>query len=174
MRKLSLISSLALILLFTAMYACTLDPAGDPPRTEAPSAELGSAQLDDPSVSATATTTDEASIADPVDDAVNPRASCSVVQFCNAPGSDGTVCEQQGCSLATARAECRAEVKTVCGTRVCPFEFVTTAGQRFLDSSCCSSGVACGDHCCSAGQFCGLNNNTCCDGIHFNSACPPS
>src|SRR4051812_44605580 len=42
----------------------------------------------------------------PIEDAINPRAGCSIVQFCNAPGSDGTRCLQQGCSLGAALDEC--------------------------------------------------------------------
>jgi len=53
--------------------------------------------------------------ASPVQNAITPRAGCSIVQFCNAPGSDGTVCLQQGCSLAAAQAECSLEAPIVYG-----------------------------------------------------------
>jgi hypothetical protein len=175
MRKLRLINSLALVLIFTVctvMYACTLDPVSDPPGNATQSAQLGGEPLGDPSGNTSDTSAIETSVTGIVDDAVTPFASCSVVQFCNAPGSDGTRCLQQGCSLATARAECRTESKNVCGNPVCPWIFVATNGQRFLDSSCCSSGVACLDSCCPAGGFCGING-ACCDGIHSNGNCPP-
>ncbi|HET9621570.1 MAG TPA: hypothetical protein VFP84_09405 [Kofleriaceae bacterium] len=83
-------------------------------------------------------------------DAVTPRTNCSIVQFCNAPGADGPVCEQLGCTLGTAESECRTELKNVCGTTsVNSYEFITTSGQKL---------------------FC--HGTTCCDGIHCSTGCP--
>lgn len=78
----------------------------------------------------------DASDAAPIEDAIDPRANCSIVQFCNAPGSDGTRCLQRGCDLGTALAECSREAPQVCGTPVCPWIFVASDGSRFLNGSC--------------------------------------
>ena len=83
-----------------------------------------------------ATDTGAADDAAPVEDAINPHANCSIVQFCNAPGSDGTRCLQRGCSLGAALAECSDEAPRVCGTPVCPWIFVASDGSRFLNGSC--------------------------------------
>ena len=72
----------------------------------------------------------------PVQDAITPRAGCSIVQFCNAPGSDGTRCLQQGCSLAAAQHECSVESPIVCGKPLCPWIFVALDGTRFINASC--------------------------------------
>lgn len=53
-----------------------------------------------------------------------PGSGCSIVQFCNAPGPDGTRCVQQGCSLSTAMSECDREAHLICGTPVQPWIFV--------------------------------------------------
>lgn len=58
-------------------------------------------------------------------------ANCSVVQYCNAPGNDGTICRQQaGCSVAAATSECVTEVRNVCGGATCPWKLVRTDGVR--------------------------------------------
>jgi hypothetical protein len=71
-----------------------------------------------------------------VDGGASQAVSCSIVQFCNAPGTDGTRCLQQGCSLTAALAECTTESRAVCGTPVCPWIFVAIGGARFLNGSC--------------------------------------
>jgi len=71
-----------------------------------------------------------ANSASPADNAINPRAGCSIVQFCDAPGSDGTRCLQQGCSFDAARTECINEGWNVCGTPKCPWALVDTHGVR--------------------------------------------
>ena len=69
---------------------------------------------------------------------VHPNAAnCSIVQFCDAPGADGTRClEQPGCTLDQAAAECDREVPTVCGTGKCPWILVLTDGRRFVKDTC--------------------------------------
>lgn len=59
------------------------------------------------------------------------QANCSIVQYCNAPGADGTRCIQQGCSLSAALSECEVETYNVCGTPVCPWIFVDLNGVRW-------------------------------------------
>lgn len=75
-------------------------------------------------------------VAGVADDGVSQAVSCSIVQFCNAPGSDGTRCLQQGCSLGAAQDECSRESRSVCGTPVCPWVFVALDGTRYFNTSC--------------------------------------
>jgi hypothetical protein len=58
------------------------------------------------------------------------RAGCSVVEWCQAPGFDGTRCVQTGCSVSAAIAECIADVDFVCGGPNCPFIFTSITGAR--------------------------------------------
>jgi hypothetical protein len=91
-------------------------------------------------------TVELASRADVTGDALElePAASCSTVQLCNAPGSGGTRCRQQGCRLGDAEVEGLAEAFDVGGTPVCPWIFVTRGGaqidlgaqNRSADSGC--------------------------------------
>jgi hypothetical protein len=67
---------------------------------------------------------------------VRIQAGCSVVEYCNAPGSDGSRCLQQGCTLTAAIAECETETRQVCGTPRCPWIFVATGGARFTRTPC--------------------------------------
>jgi hypothetical protein len=62
---------------------------------------------------------------------VTDKAGDSYVQWCNAPGSDGTICKQQGCDgiaclyrEVEAVAECRDEVRRICGSAVQPWYIV--------------------------------------------------
>jgi hypothetical protein len=64
------------------------------------------------------------------------QAGCSVVEYCNAPGSDGSRCRQQGCTLANAIAECESETRQFCGTPQCPWIFVATGGTRYTRTPC--------------------------------------
>jgi hypothetical protein len=72
----------------------------------------------------------------PVEDAFAPAARCSIVQFCNAPGRDGTRCLQRGCGAVDALVECSREAPKVCGWPVCPWVFVARDGRRFINGSC--------------------------------------
>lgn len=80
-------------------------------------------------------TAEEALSTSSADDAVI-QANCSIVEYCNAPGADGSRCRQQGCSLQAALDECTVETSNVCGTPVCPWIFVALNGQRFIHDSC--------------------------------------
>jgi hypothetical protein len=92
-------------------------------------------QADDPAASPPVATASDALSTGPTQDAIQPRAGCSIVQFCNAPGTDGTRCLQQGCDLITALNECSAEAPAVCGTPVCPWIFVALDGSRFVNTT---------------------------------------
>ena len=77
---------------------------------------------------------EEAGDSEAVDGDPADKAGKSYVQYCNAPGDNGTVCRQQGCSgdacyaqEAAAISECRSEVRSVCGSPVQPFFIVFKA-----------------------------------------------
>jgi hypothetical protein len=116
------------------MAACAADLAGDPTK-QAQSDDLGSWKPEDPSATSADETATEALSGAPTDDAVDPHVSCSIVQFCNAPGADGTRCLQQGCSLTAAQDECTRESLQFCGTPVCPWIFVASDGTRFRNTT---------------------------------------
>lgn len=117
---------------------CAMEPATESSSTD----QLQSASTGDwhritqPIVTGDQQAIGETADAAPIEDAVDPRANCSIVQFCNAPGADGTRCLQRGCSLGAALAECSDEAPRVCGTPVCPWIFVASDGSRFLNGSC--------------------------------------
>lgn len=54
---------------------------------------------------------------------VGTEADCVYIQWCNAPGADGTVCRlRSGCSLNNATLnECVADAYAVCGAPVDPW-----------------------------------------------------
>lgn len=72
---------------------------------------------------------------------VSPRGAlgpttCVVVQYCDAPGPDGTRCVQNGCDVIEALTECSIEAPRECSRVVCPFVFVGPGGKRFRNGSC--------------------------------------
>jgi hypothetical protein len=74
---------------------------------------------------------DEPTSAGSPNEAVTQASGCSVVEFCDAPGSDGARCKQLGCSFNAAFEECVAETPRVCGTPKCPWRFVPLSGASF-------------------------------------------
>jgi hypothetical protein len=122
--------------LMMTVFALCVSACATSPADNVSSGGVTDWQIMDPATSPAAAVNDGNADAAPVQDAITPAASCSIVQFCNAPGSDGTRCLQQGCSLATAQAECSREAPAVCGTPVCPWIFVALDGTRFLNGSC--------------------------------------
>lgn len=125
--------------------------------------------VDDSTTTPSQTASDPSTTASSEGDLITPAVNCSIVQFCNAPGSDGTVCQQQGCSLASAKNECTTESQNVCGTPVNPWVFVSSSGQRFVHGSC-GFALSCGGHCCGLNDtFC--SGSTCCDGT-MRPGCP--
>lgn len=55
---------------------------------------------------------------------VEALTSCSYVQYCNAPGSDGTVCIlNHSCNHDTAVKECERETYAICGAPVQPWVY---------------------------------------------------
>jgi hypothetical protein len=114
-------------LMMTLFVACVAACAqGDDPSSWTP---------EDPSATPPEATASDALSAGPTGDVIQPRASCSIVQFCNAPGADGTRCLQQGCSLTAAQNECTTESINICGTPVCPWIFVASDGTRFINTT---------------------------------------
>lgn len=64
------------------------------------------------------------------------QAGCSIVEWCNAPGADGSRCKQQGCTLTAAISECESETRQFCGTPQCPWIFVALDGTRYTRTPC--------------------------------------
>jgi hypothetical protein len=64
------------------------------------------------------------------------RITCVVVQYCDAPGPDGTRCVQTGCNVLDALTECSIEAPRECSRVVCPFVFVGHGGKRFQNGTC--------------------------------------
>jgi hypothetical protein len=62
--------------------------------------------------------------------------SCVVIQYCDAPGPDGTRCVQTGCNVQDALTECTIEAPRECARVVCPFVFVGPGGKRFQNGTC--------------------------------------
>src|SRR5689334_16690056 len=96
MRSLGLISSIAVASLF-AIVSCALQPADEAANTPSQSQEVSAAKPDE--LAAPVTTDDAEAL---FGDAIVPRTGCSQVKFCNAPGSDGAQCTQQGCTTGQA------------------------------------------------------------------------
>jgi hypothetical protein len=170
-------TSVLIIAIFTiTMPACTLDPTGDHLKQQVQTNDLQNSRVEDPSVAPEAATFEEASTS-LADDVINSAANCSQVNFCNAPGSDGTECKQLGCSLLAAQNECKNEAAKICGAPVCPFIFITSSNQHITmncDGKVCSGGsaISCGGRCCStSAKFCG-SGGQCCDGVTPTPGCP--
>ena len=185
-----LITNLAVLSLLTTL-SCARDPAAKQSREEAPRQESSSATLDVSPVALPSTDIEAVfaiepgeesavelggqSPVEPGGDAVGQAVNCSIVEFCNAPGSDGTRCRQRGCSLGAAENECKREARTVCGSARCPLFFVTSGGTRMRlgcpPTVCSSGGIECGGHCCgSSAEFC--NGTRCCTCGRGQLGCP--
>ena len=155
-----IIGVLVIPIWMAGVSACGIDPAVD---------RTGNAMQGDNQSSQISGSTAEAdlSLASSTQDLIEPRAGCSVVQFCDVPNSaDGTRCLQQGCSIATAERECISETTTVCGGHKCPWIFVTLSGTRI---DLCSS------QSCVARNACGGSTSSCfCDSActSFGDCCP--
>jgi hypothetical protein len=122
-----------IVIAFMAVVACGVEPV---------TGEIGMEQ-----------NADEQSQSD-IDGVSNVLANCSVVQFCNASGSDGTVCRQQsGCLVQTAVSECKVETTNVCGSPVPTWRFVTLDGVRHASTSSCILSNRCGGQA-PSGCFC--------------------
>jgi hypothetical protein len=133
-----------LVVGFMAMVACGVTPVSD---------ESIDQQENEQSQSA-------------IDQAI--AANCSIVQFCNAPGSDGTVCRQQsGCLVTTAVSECKVETSNVCGSPVPIWIFVTRDGARHSAASSCILSNRCGGQApsgCHCDTICHELGDCCFDG----------
>ncbi len=159
MCMLRMIHLYAVAALVMALSACSVEPPGGPARAgqgQEMQAEVHAVEFADP--------TDSEFVVSPSDDAIDVAANCSVVQFCNASGAEGTRCVQQGCSNQDAVRECQRETTTVCGSPVSPWIFVTTNGVHHGSTSSCilsgrcggqaPSGCFCDSACTSLGDCC--------------------
>ena len=197
MRNFHLISNLAVVSLL-AILSCSRDPAAKQSREEAPRQESSSATLVVSPVALPSTDVEavfavepgsESAVApgeesavelggqspmEPAGDAVGQATNCSVVEFCNAPGSDGTRCRQRRCGQGAAENECKREARSVCGSARCPLVFVTSGKTNKRlgcpPTVCSSGGIECGGRCCgSNAEFCDRNNKCCSCG---QAGCP--
>lgn len=186
MRNFRLSGSLVVAALLTIL-SCDLDPAaeqpmvgapgGEPeqPMAEAPGEEPERTTLEDSPEVLSPADDEEASAIEPGGDVASIAPNCSVVEYCNAPGADGTRCLQRGCSLGTAENECKREARIVCGSTRCPLIFVKSGGIRVRlgcpPNVCGGGAIECGQRCCgSSATFCA--GTRCCDGIHCGGGCP--
>ncbi len=162
MGNFSLISSLALVSLITVV-ACTLESAPDPSKNPGDVSISGTSGAPSPNQ----TTTDE-SLGTTTDGVITP-ASCSVnLNFCDGSGSVGTDCTETGCSLSAAISTCKSLVASVGCSVHCNAVMRNSAGT-IIDTW----RFTCGSTCCpETTQYCGPTG-ACCDGVHFNSTCPP-
>jgi hypothetical protein len=112
----------AIVLTALGTSACSAGGDADPDAQD--SAE--SAETEGPAEEADLYAHEEGALPTP---AVIDKAGCAFVEFCNAPGSDGTRCVQQACSLAAARVECRSDTAFVCGSPTNPWRIRTLDGQ---------------------------------------------
>jgi hypothetical protein len=165
MRRLGLISSLVIASLVT-VSACTLESTPDP-ETAGDVSAPGNTGAED-------TTARESPDSASSDSVVVPLTSgCSHVLFCDNPSSSiGSDCRQDGCSLASAESECLSDITSPPVSCALHFPIVIrNSGTTIL-----AKALSCGGHRCAFGNpdlvYCGPTG-ACCDGIHFNSACPP-
>jgi len=162
MKTIVLIAGLAFALL--TLYACALEPTPDPDSAKSGASADVTTKAPAPSEAATP---DESAGA--TTDAITP-ASCSVtLNFCDRPNSSiGTDCTETGCSLSSAISAC----KSIVASKGCSVH--CNAVMRDSTGSIIDTWrFTCGGTCCSEStQYCGPQG-ACCDGIHFNSACPP-
>jgi hypothetical protein len=175
MRSIGLISSIAVASVLAGM-SCMTTPSEDQPATEVHSKEPSTARPGEPTAVSNNTAAEATASTPPGAEAIAAATSCSHVVFCNAPGSDGAQCQQDGCSLGQAENECKSEVRTVCGSPItCPLRlFFAGGGSTTLGCqpiACAGNAIECGGHCCgTSATFCA--GTRCCDGIHCGGGCP--
>jgi hypothetical protein len=104
---------LATILLIIPTFACTEDAVSNDEPTELLPQPRPSNADDVPGDG-----TQAATGADPTPAAGN---GCSIVEWCDQPGANGTVCRQVACDLPSAQQECSREATQICGSVVQPF-----------------------------------------------------
>lgn len=77
-------------------------------------------------------------------DAAAAGNGCSIVEWCNEPGTNGSICRQVACSVDAAKAECDRETRQICGAPVCPWILKTLSGGR---TNLCGGGPPCEPRC---------------------------
>lgn len=159
--------ALIIAVLTITTSACAVDSAESQLKKQAESDNLGGSKVEDQSTTSGDTSTEETLIARSAGDVAINATNCTIVQFCNAPGSDGTVCKQQACTLSTAATECVTDTNFVCGARVCPWKLITTSGSTIdLGKNChlsnsCGKQAPCG---CFCDAICRDHGDCCADG----------
>jgi hypothetical protein len=111
--------------LFAAVPAVA-SPAQEGPASPAP-ADRSTANTADTSSDRTSSASDLASVPG---EATTQADGCSIVEWCDKPGSDGTICRQRGCDVDSAINECIDEAWRICGTPTCPWTFIASNGTR--------------------------------------------
>ena len=134
--KTLMVTVFAFAALTATLSACALDPAGEEPKTEVQSNVQPSLKLEFSAAALEDAMAKQTLSASSAEDAANLTANCSIVQFCNAPGSDGTRCVQQGCSVQAAFDECVTETFNVCGAPSCPWKLVLLNGTSGTITPC--------------------------------------
>jgi hypothetical protein len=115
-KMIGIVTSIALAV---SMLACT-DPVADDKQSELlPEPQPSNAEVV-PGDTAQATAATIGTEATPA-----AGNGCSIVEWCNQPGSNGTVFRQVGCTLPSAQQECTREAIQICGTIVQPFIIIT-------------------------------------------------
>jgi hypothetical protein len=123
------------VTVFAVVSACAASPDVEVPGTSPAVVDLSSREqlIGDWVVEGS-----EPAAAGPIAGPVPQRGAitCVVVQYCDAPGPDGTRCVQKGCNVLDALTECSIEAPRECARVVCPFVFVGPGGKRFQNGSC--------------------------------------
>ena len=165
MTKLGLISGLV-VASAIALYACALEPTPDPGQgTADPSATVT------PQEPSSDEATPDELLGTASDSVITPNACSVTLNFCDAPGSNGTDCTESGCSLSAAISACKSIVSRKGCVQHCNAVMRQGTGPNAPIIS--TWRFTCGSTCCAEGTaYCGPRG-ACCDGVHFNSACPP-
>ncbi len=128
--RIQFIASALLSAILTAVVpACAMDAADDGVETTTSNEDLQSWKTDDQPATWGNPSAGEIPNASLTNDAVTQANNCSIVVWCNAPGVNGTVCRQLGCTLPQTLNECNADARAICGTLHYPLVIILLDGQ---------------------------------------------
>ena len=133
------------LILFMAVSACAVEPTTAPSATEASGGDSAVGNIVPESMTSDDTPAAEALSASSALELIPATSGCSHVVFCDAPGSTGTVCQQDGCTLQAAKAECLSDLAAIGCSFHCPGHIQTLAGGNspMCCPNVCSSGCPC-------------------------------